>query len=146
MTAPLRRNLELKARCPDLPAAREAALRLGARLTSTESQLDTFFRAAHGRLQLREIDGQPAVLIWYDRPDLDRPRGCDYFLVPAPDPALLKIALTAALGVRGAVRKRREVYLWHNVRAHLDEVEGLGRFLEFEAVLSPDEGEAASAG
>jgi predicted adenylyl cyclase CyaB len=42
------------------------------------------------------------------------------------------------LGVRGVVEKRREVYLWHNVRIHLDEVTGLGTFIEFEAVLGPE--------
>jgi predicted adenylyl cyclase CyaB len=53
-------------------------------------------------------------------------------------------ALTSALGVRGVVRKRREIYLWHNVRVHLDEVDGLGTFVEFEAVLSEDEDEATA--
>jgi len=32
--------------------------------------------------------------------------------------------------------------LWHNVRIHLDEVEGLGSFIEFEAVISNGEDEA----
>ena len=53
----------------------------------------------------------------------------------------MKTALTAALGIRGVVRKRREVYFWHNVRIHLDEVAGLGTFVELEAVLGPDEDE-----
>ncbi|MGK3856667.1 class IV adenylate cyclase, partial [Enterococcus faecium] len=82
-----------------------------------------------GRLKLREIDGQAAVLIWYDRPDHDAARLSKYHLVPVADPAALKAALTDALGVRGEVRKRREIYLWHNVRIHLDEVAGLGSFL-----------------
>jgi adenylate cyclase class IV len=38
--------------------------------------------------------------------------------------------------VRGP--QRREIYLYHNVRIHLDEVEDLGTFLEFEAVLGPN--------
>ena len=33
------------------------------------------------------------------------------------------------------VSKQREVYLRHNVRIHLDEVNHLGAFLEFEAVI-----------
>ena len=39
------------------------------------------------------------------------------------------------------VRKRREIYFWHNVRIHLDEVTGLGTLVELEAVLGPDEDE-----
>ena len=34
------------------------------------------------------------------------------------------------------MRKRREIYLFQSVRIHLDEVENLGTFLEFEAVVS----------
>ena len=42
--------------------------------------------------------------------------------------------LAAALGVRVEVGKRREIFLYHNVRIHLDEVARLGTFVEFEAV------------
>jgi predicted adenylyl cyclase CyaB len=52
--------------------------------------------------------------------------------------------LSAGLGVRGVVRKRRLVYVVGNTRIHLDEVEGLGSFLELEVVLSP--GESLEAG
>jgi predicted adenylyl cyclase CyaB len=145
MTPPAtRRNLEVKARHADLAAAQAAAVRLGARVAGVEAQTDTYFRVPHGRLKLREIEGQPAVLVWYDRPDQTGTRGSDYFLVPVPDAAAMKAALAAALGVRGAVRKRRAVYLWHNVRIHLDEVAGLGTFVEFEAVLSAAEDEATA--
>ena len=40
------------------------------------------------------------------------------------------------LGVAAVVRKQREVLLLGNVRIHLDRVEGLGEFIEFEAVLA----------
>ena len=45
---------------------------------------------------------------------------------------------------RGCVRKERRIYLWHNVRIHLDEAENLGSFLEFEAALAADADEATS--
>ena len=56
----------------------------------------------------------------------------------------LSSCLTAALGLRGEVQKRREVHLWHNVRIHLDQVAGLGHFVELEAVLNTEDDEAAS--
>jgi adenylate cyclase, class 2 len=145
MPPALRRNLELKARTADLAAARDVCRRLGARPPEMQRQTDTYFRVPHGRLKLREIEDRPAVLIWYDRPDREAARGSDYHLVPVEAADLLKAALTAALGVRGTVCKRREIHLWHNVRIHLDEVEGLGTFLEFEAVLSPADDEATAA-
>jgi predicted adenylyl cyclase CyaB len=43
-------------------------------------------------------------------------------------------ALTRSLGVRGEVRKERRLFLWRHTRIHLDEVEGLGSFLELEGV------------
>lgn len=43
-------------------------------------------------------------------------------------------ALTAALGVRVVIEKRRRLFLWEGVRIHLDAVEGLGSFLELEAL------------
>ena len=47
--------------------------------------------------------------------------------------------LNALLGTWIEVTKTRQVWLWENVRIHLDEVEGLGRFVELEAV-SEDRG------
>jgi adenylate cyclase class IV len=57
-----------------------------------------------------------------------------------PPAILASLRWQAALGSRGEVGKRREVWHWFNVRIHLDEVEGLGSFVEFEAVLGEDAG------
>src|SRR5437899_571119 len=108
---PPARNIEIKARCPDLAAARAVACELCGDSGIIERQLDTYFRVPHGRLKLREIEGQAAVLIAYSRPDEASARASAYRLVPAPDPAALKAALAETLGVRGAVRKRREIFL-----------------------------------
>src|SRR5438046_3449290 len=101
-----RRNLEHKFRCDDLAAVRAALPALAPRAAGVQVQTDTFFRARAGRLKLREIEGQPAVLIWYDRTDAAAAKLSTYHLVPVGDAALLRTALTAALGVRGVVRKR----------------------------------------
>ncbi|MBX3414881.1 MAG: class IV adenylate cyclase [Pirellulales bacterium] len=136
MTTP-RRNIELKARLRDLAAARATAEKLATEFVGVQWQIDTYFVCAQGRLKLREIDDRMAQLVAYERSDERTSKASDYYLVAVPQPALLKQALTAALGVRGVVRKRREIFLVENVRIHLDEVDGLGTFLEFEAVLGP---------
>jgi predicted adenylyl cyclase CyaB len=69
--------------------------------------------------------------------DLRGPKASKYMIVPAPEPALLKEALVAAIGVVGEVRKRRTVYHIGQTRIHFDQVEGLGDFLELEVVLRP---------
>jgi adenylate cyclase class IV len=88
--------------------------------------------------------GQPAVLIWYERPDATSARWSQYHLVPVSDPVSLRAALAAALGERGVVRKCRNLSLWHNVRVHLDDVAGLGTFVEFEAVMADGDDEATA--
>ncbi len=144
---PAARNIELKARCADLAAARSAAVDLGATPADRMVQTDTYFRAAAGRLKLREIArdaGAAAELIAYARPDATAARASEYRVVPVPDAPALAAALAETVGLRGVVRKRREVLLWRNVRIHLDAVASLGTFVEFEAVVSADVGDAAS--
>jgi predicted adenylyl cyclase CyaB len=137
-------NIELKARLADLEGARRVARTLATSRLGMHHQVDTYFASRNGRLKLREIDGHTSQLIWYARPDDLGPKASDYQVVPVADGEAMKSALTAALGVRAVVQKRRDIYLWHNVRIHLDEVAGLGTFLEFEAVLGPGVDEAAA--
>jgi adenylate cyclase, class 2 len=137
------RNIELKARLRDPEAARQTAAALATKRLGVQHQIDTYFHCLHGRLKLRQIDGLSAQLISYARDDQEGPKPSDYRLVPLSNPQTLKAALTAALGVRTVVEKRREVFLVDNVRIHLDEVVGLGHFLEFEAVLGPQIDDAA---
>src|SRR3954454_21554433 len=91
-----RRNLERKARCADLAAARGALQRLGAREEGGPGQTDTYFPAAAGRLKLRVIEGGPALLIQDGRGDEGQVQPSAYFLVPVADAGLLAAALTAA--------------------------------------------------
>lgn len=134
--------MELKCRCGDLAAALAVVRSLTpVRDLGLQQQVDTYFHVPHGRLKLRKIVGVRAELIWYDRPDAAVTRSSDYRLTPTAHPAELAASLAAACGVRGVVRKIRHVVLWHNVRVHLDAVDGLGNFVEFEAVIGPGDDE-----
>lgn len=128
------RNIELKAWLRDRTAALEACRALGARAQGDIQQADTYFRVAEGRLKLRVNVPGEAQLVFYRRADEPGPKGSDYTLVTvAPE---LRQQLAEALGVVAVVDKVRTLYLWENVRIHLDRVEGLGDFIEFEAVLT----------
>lgn len=129
------RNIELKARLRDRAEALRVCAALGASAAGEIRQADTYFRVAEGRLKLREAEPGRVELIFYRRADQAGPKGCDYHVVPAPTE--MKALLSDALGVLAVVRKVRTLYLWENVRIHLDEVDGLGAFIEFEAVLAP---------
>jgi homotetrameric cytidine deaminase len=58
--------------------------------------------------------------------------------VPVAEADSLREALDDALGTLVTVSKSRRLLLWHGIRIHLDEVEGLGSFVELEA---PGDGE-----
>jgi adenylate cyclase, class 2 len=131
------RNIELKARDPDPARSLQLSLALGAKDEGWLQQLDTYFRVTHGRLKLREQDGT-AELIQYERVDEAIERTSNYRIIPIQDPDALKEGLAAALGILVAVEKSRHLLLWRNVRIHLDEVPGLGHFIELEAVADPD--------
>jgi adenylate cyclase class IV len=137
-TAPPRRNIEFKARVADLAATRTRAEAVATDRCGVIEQVDTYFHVPRGRLKLREAQPGEAQLVSYHRPDAGEPRASEYRLVTIGDPAGLKAALAATLGVKAVVRKRRELLWHHNERIHLDEVEGLGSFLELEAVVGPD--------
>lgn len=133
------RNVEIKARVADLAALRA---RVAARATTpptTLVQVDTFFPVPRGRLKLRRFEDGAGELIFYERADTDGPRTSTYTIVPCADAPALERVLAAALGVRGVVAKRRELFLIDRTRVHLDDVEGLGQFLELEVVLAEDE-------
>jgi homotetrameric cytidine deaminase len=132
------RNVELKARDPDPARSLQRALELRAEDKGEITQRDTYFAGARGRLKLREQEtgGSPLwdELIEYSRDDSTDARTSTYRRVPVADVAALHEALDAAYGTLGTVTKRRRLLLWEGVRIHLDEVEGLGSYLEFEAV------------
>jgi homotetrameric cytidine deaminase len=138
-------NVELKARDPDPQHTLESALALGADDRGELVQRDTYFARASGRLKLREQEPGEAELIAYARPDSPEPEVSSYTLAPVADPATLREALERAYGSTVVVAKRRRLLIWEGVRIHLDDVEGLGTFVEFEAVAQGDDLDADRA-
>ena len=132
-----RRNVELKAVDRDPQTTLAVALAAGARDLGVLVQRDTYFTVTSGRLKLREQEHGPAQLIAYERPDDPDVRLSRYHLIDVPDAATALAGLSATLGVRVVVAKRRQLLQSDNVRIHLDDVEGLGRFVELEAVAAP---------
>ncbi len=129
------RNVEIKARVADPGAMRRRVAALADGPPETLEQRDTFFRIAAGRLKLRAIAGGRAELIFYERADTPEAALSHYERVAVPDAGALRDILVVALGLRGEVVKRRLVFHAGRTRIHLDEVRGLGSFLELEVVL-----------
>lgn len=125
-------NVEIKARCSQPDAIRNYLLEHQADFKGTDHQCDTYFRVHNGRLKLREGNIENN-LIYYERSDQAGPKQSHFQLVNVEDAAGLKEALTRANGVKVVVKKKREIYYIRNVKFHVDEVPGLGSFIEIEA-------------
>ena len=138
------RNVEIKARVKDLESLRERVKSLADSGPVVIEQIDTFFKCSHGRLKLREVPGEDGELIFYVRPDSLEPAESSYSLVAVSDSRGLLDILSQAMGAKTVVRKVRTLYHTGQTRIHLDEVEGLGAFVELEVVLAP--GESADQG
>ncbi|XP_059482014.1 uncharacterized protein LOC132200517 [Neocloeon triangulifer] len=133
------RNIEIKARVHDLVDLLRRAKQVSDKAEEILKQVDVFFPSKNGRLKLRdeEVDGKrEACLIFYDRPDTKGPKLSTYSKCPLGSSGQqLRGVLAAALGERLAVHKTRHLFMVANTRIHVDEVDGLGNFMELEVGL-----------
>ena len=135
-------NIEIKARVRDFAKLQLSAAQLSDTPCQVIPQEDTFFNCPHGRLKLRELGLNHGQLIYYQRQDVTGPKHSDYKIFTTDDPTNLKLILAEAYGIRGIVKKIRYLYLDGQTRIHLDDVMGLGKFMELEVVLQPGQTDA----
>ena len=135
-------NIEIKARVRDFEQIRSRAEKMSDTPVEILPQEDIFFNVEKGRLKLRILSPDQSQLIYYTRPDQQGPKRSDYHISRSPDPQNLKRVLELAYGIRGIVRKTRYLYLVGQTRIHLDDVEGLGHFMELEVVLENGQSDA----
>lgn len=134
------RIIEIKARSLCARRVRDILKERGADFRGIDRQVDTYFRVPQGRLKLREGDIENA-LIHYVREDGPGPKQSRVTLCATnPDPALKQV-LSRAMGVLVVVEKSREIYFIDNVKFHIDDVDGLGSYVEIEAIGEDDLGE-----
>jgi predicted adenylyl cyclase CyaB len=139
---PMPANIEIKAILKDAARAEETAARLSGAPAKVIPQVDVFFRSETARLKLRIFGPDSGELIRYQRPDIAEARSSRYLIARTADPQALLEILSVTLGTAGTVRKSRRLFLIGQTRVHIDEVDGLGSFLELEVVLRPEQSEA----
>ena len=135
-------NIEIKARVRNIEETRRRAEDLSDAPVEVIRQEDIFFNTPQGRLKLRLLAEGRGQLIYYTRPDQEGPKRSDYHISHTSDPLNLKRVLELAYGIRGVVRKTRYLYLVGQTRVHLDDVEGLGQFMELEVVMGEGQSDA----
>jgi predicted adenylyl cyclase CyaB len=133
------RNVEIKARIDSVAALAARAAAIATQGPVEIAQDDTFFRCETGRLKLRAFSATEGELIFYRRADAQGPKESFYVRTPTATPDSLRECLSLAYGRVGRVVKHRTLYLVGRTRVHLDQVEGLGHFMELEVVLGETE-------
>ena len=132
------KNIELKANYENLTEAENLAIEIGAKFQWSIKQVDTYFKVSHGRLKLREVEGKTPELISYFRENITERKESNYSILAISDGELFKNMLAKNLGILVIVSKIRKLFLYENVRIHLDQVRNLGNYLEFEGVIKND--------
>lgn len=126
-------NVEIKAKCADQEKIRKILKSKNADYKGIDHQVDTYFNCSNGRLKLRSGNIENS-LIFYKRSNQEGPKVSDIFLEKLPPQNDISNILSSAYGIQILVDKKREIYFIENVKFHLDEVVGLGTFVEIEAI------------
>jgi len=125
--------IEIKARCKDASPIRQLLEERKADFKGVDHQIDTYFKVANGRMKLREGNIEN-TLIFYNRPNQAGPKKSEVIYYKPEPNTTLKPLLVAANEVLAVVDKQRSIYFIENVKFHIDEVKGLGSFIEIEAI------------
>ena len=141
---PMARNIEIKAKVGDIAEITRKVAAIADSGPVEIVQDDTFFNCETGRLKLRAFPDGHGELIYYRRADDPGPKESYYLICAALLPGSLRKILSQSFGQGRRIEKRRTLFLVGRTRVHLDQVKGLGEFIELEVVLR--DGEPAEAG
>ncbi|HJY64684.1 MAG TPA: CYTH domain-containing protein [Ignavibacteria bacterium] len=122
------KNLEIKSKYDDLKLAAKIAKKLKATYKGVLNQTDTYFNVKSGRLKMRLINNKKYELIHYHRTNSKNARFCNYEIIRLNNGKQVYELLTNALGIKCVIVKKRILYIFENVRIHLDTVKHLGKF------------------
>ena len=147
-------NIEIKAKVPDQARLVNNCDSLNnCQYIEDLHQHDIFYNVSSAkpslRLKLRKVKNHNRfMLISYDRPDTDGDKLSSYTITRFPDEKTaddLDITLKHSLGAKNEVKKVRKLYMYKdetsgiNTRIHIDNVEGLGQFMELEIQVDSTE-------
>ncbi len=124
---------EIKARSNRIDEIRTFLKDQNAFHKGTDHQIDTYFKVDAGRLKLRQGNVE-TNLIYYNRPNTKAPKKSTVLLYKPNESKNLKAILEEVHPRLCVVDKVREIYFIDNVKFHLDTVQGLGTFVEIEAI------------
>lgn len=126
-------NLEIKIRLDSHESALNVLKNLHAEFVKDINQKDIYYTMQGSLLKLRIEDGGES-LIKYNRDEVNPDRFSDYDVIYLKSSGSEKV-FNSIFTVEAIVLKKRSLYLYNNTRIHLDTVQHLGTFMEFETLV-----------
>ena len=131
------KNYEIKSFVKSIEYIREVTRRLVKNKTHKhykEFQKDIYYKIDKDRLKLRIINNETGNLIFYDRKEHNKKRVSNYIISETKNFKELDEILKKLFDIFVVVDKEREIFIYDNIRIHLDKVKKLGSFLEIEII------------
>ncbi|OGY46156.1 MAG: hypothetical protein A3J62_00595 [Candidatus Buchananbacteria bacterium RIFCSPHIGHO2_02_FULL_38_8] len=133
-------EIEVKARCSDLVKLKKSLKKIGARRIGKIHQVDTYFLLSPKhryrwapRLRIREHWPKGKSFLEYHEP-INKFKARE-FEVAVNDPKTVKLILKKLGYLREAIiDKVREKYTYQGLHIDVDQVKGLGKFIEVECM------------
>ncbi len=130
----VKQSVDFKCELRDPELARLALKHLGGAWAENRAHRDTYFRVATGHVKRTEAEGDPIEYVVYERREQARPT-LSRFTILNEDEKRERYG-ERELPVWMVLEKEREIWLYEGVRVHIDQVKGLGWFLEIDALVS----------
>lgn len=132
------KNIELKVSIDDFKQIIPFLKKSGAKPKQKLRQVDTYYKCNKGRFKLREINNKDFQLIFYKRPDNYSSKLSNYFVLEFSKDQykIIMVILMSAYDSLSVIKKERDLWIYKHTRIHLDNVSGLGKFLELETVVN----------
>jgi adenylate cyclase class 2 len=144
-------EIEIKVKVTDIGAVRSQILRIGGMLSETLTEHDTYYNAPHRdfgvtdeALRLRQTGFTSTVTYKGPKNTIlgSKIREEHNLVIPDPD-EFHKIITSLGFIPVAVVRKRREYYRCNDFTISLDQVEGLGEYVEIELITENSTDKAA---
>ncbi|MCA9279618.1 MAG: CYTH domain-containing protein [Phycisphaeraceae bacterium] len=127
-------SVEYRAELRDAHFATSILRKIGATRIISLDVVDTYFNIPSGTLKKREAQDEPVDFVFYERKAIAGPKLCT-FTIYSKEAAKQRYGVQP-LPVLARVMKRRSIYMLGNVKIHIDDIEDIGTFIEFETLVS----------
>lgn len=133
-------NIEIKASVGDFNQIIDKLSSIESRHIGTLFQHDTFYKMPFAKFKVRRFSDGSSELIFYRRSSSKGPKKSKYYRFNLNKQVRQILRPVSRLWPKkGDVVKTRELFIYGETRIHLDQVEGLGEYIEFEVVLDKDD-------